>query len=77
MIYGYARVSTKKQAKDGNSLRAQELSLKAKGATKIYKDTYTGTTRNRPEFDKLLNELKNGDTIEFSSEKLTFKIREV
>ena len=28
MIYGYARVSTKGQAKDGNSLEAQEKALK-------------------------------------------------
>ena len=27
MIYGYARVSTKGQAKDGNSLEAQEIAL--------------------------------------------------
>ena len=28
MIYGYGRVSTKGQAKDGNSLEAQEILLK-------------------------------------------------
>ena len=27
MIYGYARVSTRGQAKDGNSLEAQEIAL--------------------------------------------------
>lgn len=43
MVYGYARVSTKLQAKDGNSLEAQEKALKEAGATKIYKDTFTGT----------------------------------
>ncbi len=34
MIYGYARVSTKGQAKDGNSLEAQEKKLKENGAEK-------------------------------------------
>ena len=38
MIYGYARVSTKTQAKDGNSLEAQENALRAAGATEIYAD---------------------------------------
>lgn len=32
MIYGYARVSTKGQAKDGNSLEAQEIALRSAGA---------------------------------------------
>lgn len=36
MIYGYARVSTKGQARDGNSLGAQEAALKEVGAEKIY-----------------------------------------
>lgn len=63
MIYGYARVSTKGQAKDGNSLEAQEKSLKEAGAVKIYTDAFTGTKTDRPEFDKLMNELRNGDTL--------------
>lgn len=63
MIYGYARVSTKGQAKDGNSLEAQENILKENGATVIYGDSFTGTKIDRPEFDKLLNELKSGDTL--------------
>ncbi|WP_035771664.1 recombinase family protein [Butyrivibrio sp. FCS006] len=63
MIYGYARVSTKTQAKDGNSLESQELSLIEAGATKIFKDAFTGTTTNRPEFDKLLSVIEAGDTL--------------
>ena len=63
MIYGYARVSTKGQAKDGNSLEAQEKALKEAGATKIYTDAFTGTKTDRPEFDKLMNELRSGDTL--------------
>ena len=50
MIYGYARVSTHAQAKDGNSLEAQIKELEAKGAGIIYKDEYTGTKSDRPEF---------------------------
>lgn len=63
MIYGYARVSTKGQAKDGNSLEAQEKALKEAGATKIYTDAFTGTKTDRLEFDKLMNELRSGDTL--------------
>mgnify|MGYP000414733808 CR=1 FL=1 len=43
MIFGYARVSTKTQARDGNSLDAQQAALTAAGAEKIYTDTFTGT----------------------------------
>ena len=63
MIYGYSRVSTKGQAKDGNSLESQEKALREAGATKIYTDAFTGTKTDRPEFDKLLAEIKAGDTI--------------
>ena len=63
MIYGYARVSTKGQAKDGNSLEAQEKALKEAGATKIYTDAFTGTKTDRLEFDKLMNKLQSGDTL--------------
>lgn len=63
MIYGYGRVSTKGQAKDGNSLEAQERILKEHGATVIYMDSFTGTKMNRPEFVKLLKKLKDGDTL--------------
>lgn len=63
MIYGYARVSTKGQAKDGNSLESQEKALKSEGAKKIYCDAFTGTKAHRPELDKLLAEIKEGDTL--------------
>lgn len=63
MIYGYARVSTKGQAKDGNSLEVQEQALKEQGAEKIFSDSFTGTKMDRPQFDKLMNELKAGDTL--------------
>ena len=63
MIYGYARVSTKGQARDGNSLEAQEKVLREHGAEVIYKDSFTGTKKHRPELDKLLNVLKEGDTL--------------
>lgn len=63
MIYGYARVSTKTQAKDGNSLEAQENALRAAGATEIYADAFTGTKSHRPELDKLLAVMQSDDTL--------------
>ena len=63
MIYGYARVSTKGQAHDGNSLENQELILKDNGAIEIYKDSFTGTKMNRPKLELLLNKLQSGDTL--------------
>lgn len=63
MIYGYARVSTRGQASDGNSLEEQERRLTEAGAEKIYVDAFTGTKLDRPEFTKLLSILKPGDVV--------------
>ena len=63
MIYGYARVSTKGQAKDGNSLEAQENAIRLAGATEIYSDAFTGTKSHRPELDKLMAVMRSGDTL--------------
>lgn len=63
MIYGYARVSTKGQAKDGNSLESQIELLNDNGAVEIYSDSFTGTKSDRPEFSKLLQKLESGDTL--------------
>lgn len=63
MNYGYARVSTKGQAKDGNSLEAQEKALRENGAVEIYKDAFTGTKQHRPELDKLLEIIEPGDKL--------------
>ena len=63
MIYGYARVSTRGQAKDGNSLEAQENALRSAGATEIYADTFTGTKTQRPKLDKLIAIMQSGDTM--------------
>jgi DNA invertase Pin-like site-specific DNA recombinase len=63
MIYGYARVSTVGQAKDGNSLEVQKEALELAGATEIFCESFTGTALHRPELDKLLDKLKKGDTL--------------
>ena len=63
MVYGYCRVSTQMQAKEGNSLEVQEQLLKENGAEKIYSDAFTGTKAHRPELDKLLAVLQAGDKL--------------
>lgn len=63
MVYGYCRVSTQMQARDGNSLEAQEKALKENGAEEIYTDAFTGTKAHRPELDRLLDKLHPGDKL--------------
>ncbi len=63
MIYGYARVSTKGQLRDGNSLDAQHEALSEAGCAEIVQEAFTGTTTDRPEFDALLDRLQDGDTL--------------
>ena len=63
MIYGYARVSTTGQARDGNSLEIQISELENAGAEKIFSDVFSGAKNNRPELDKLLKVIQSGDTL--------------
>lgn len=63
MIYGYARVSSKGQARDGYSLEAQDNELRKAGASEVFSDAFTGTTAERPELDKLMKKMKSGDTM--------------
>ena len=63
MKYGYIRVSSKGQARDGNSLDNQEKQLRDAGAEKIYKDVFTGKTMDRPQLNKLIKVAEDGDTI--------------
>lgn len=58
MKYGYARVSTVHQ-----DLKSQILTLEREGCEVIYKEKFTGTRKDRPEFQKLLNILEEGDTL--------------
>ena len=63
MIYGYARISTKKQSIE----RQIRNIIKEYPGAKIYQEEFTGTKINRPEFTKLLKIIKPGDTIIFDS----------
>ena len=58
MIFGYARVSTADQKLD-----AQIDALENAGAERIFKEKITGKTRNRPQLEKLLEQLRKDDVI--------------
>ena len=63
MIYGYARISTKKQ-----NIERQVRNIEASYPTAmILKETYTGTKLERKQLDKILKNVKKGDTIVFDS----------
>lgn len=59
-ILGYARVST-----DGQNLDRQIDALMAAGVTKkhLYCEKMTGTKSDRPELNRLINDLETGDTV--------------
>lgn len=63
MIYGYARVSTVGQKRDGNSLEEQTEALKRYGCGQIVTEAYSGKTMGRPVFQELLRSLRSGDTL--------------
>ena len=63
MIYGYARVSTATQSKDGNSLEDQTHALQAYGCQEIITEAFTGKTMERPRFSTLFQKLQPDDTL--------------
>ena len=62
-VYGYVRVSTRKQKLD----RQITNILSAYPTAIIKSEFYTGTTVIRPEWDKLKKKLRSGDTVVFDS----------
>lgn len=58
VVYGYARVSTQAQ-----ELESQIQALEHEGATIIYKEKFTGLKTDRPQLNKLLAVLQEGDTL--------------
>ncbi len=57
-VFGYARVSTEQQ-----NLDRQLDMLRGYGVDYIYNEKMTGTKRNRPELEKLIDCLIEGDTV--------------
>lgn len=61
MIYGYARVSTSTQRIDRQIKNIERFAP----GVKIYKEHFTGTKIDRPEWNKLVKRIQPGDTIVF------------
>ena len=62
MIRGYARVST-----DEQNLDRQVDALKNYGIDVLYCEKMSGTKKSRPELDRMLKEVEDGDTIVIES----------
>jgi len=58
MIIGYARVSTTDQ-----NLDAQTDALTAAGAERLFSERVSGAKAERPELDKMLDQLRDGDVV--------------
>ena len=58
MIIGYARCSTADQ-----NLDWQTDALKEQGCERIYEEKISGTKKDRPELGKMLDALREGDTV--------------
>ena len=57
-LIGYARVST-----TGQKLDVQLQALEAKGCVKIYQEKRSGKTADRPELEKMLDYVREGEAI--------------
>ena len=62
MKFAYARVSTRKQFRDGNGLEEQIAKLKNVGFDELVVEEFSGTTK-RPYLDALIQRLQTGDTL--------------
>jgi DNA invertase Pin-like site-specific DNA recombinase len=58
MNIGYARASTLDQ-----DLELQVQALRKAGCKKIFREKISGASRERPEFQRMLDQLRNGDTV--------------
>jgi len=61
-VFGYARVSTEAQ-----NLNRQLDALKKYGVDHIYNEKMTGTKRDRPELEKMLDRMTAGDSVVIES----------
>ncbi len=58
MLVGYARVST-----DDQDMIRQTFQLRGVGCEKIYQEVMTGTKKDRPEMDAMLEFIREGDVV--------------
>lgn len=58
--YGYGRISTDKESQ---KFDRQEDQLRAAGCEKIYLERVSGTSKHKPQLERLMRELKDGDEL--------------
>ncbi|TMP17004.1 recombinase family protein [Pseudoalteromonas sp. S2893] len=58
LVFGYARVSTK-----GQDLTVQLSKLSEHGVDRVYSEKLSGKNKNRPELEKMIEQLRTGDTV--------------
>ncbi len=63
MKFAYARVSTRKQFRDGNGLKEQIAKLENVGFDELVVEEFSGATTKRPQLDALIQRLQTGDTL--------------
>ena len=67
MNKAYWRLSHKDRIESGNGWVRQEFLFKDIHVDKIYKDVISGAKRERPELDRMLEELEEGDVVYIAS----------
>src|SRR5271154_6596782 len=73
MLIGYARVSTSEQ-----ETAAQVAALKAAGCKRIYREKASGGRWDRPELQRLLDQLRKGDVlVVWKLDRLSRSLRDV
>jgi DNA invertase Pin-like site-specific DNA recombinase len=73
MLIGYARVSTSEQ-----ETAAQAAALKAAGCKRIYREKASGGRWDRPELQRLLDQLRKGDVlVVWKLDRLSRSLRDV
>jgi DNA invertase Pin-like site-specific DNA recombinase len=73
MLIGYARVSTNEQ-----DTAAQVAALKAAGCERIYRENVSGGRWDRPELQRLLDQLRKGDVlVVWKLDRLSRSLRDV
>ena len=63
MKFAYARVSNRKQYRDGNGLDEQIAKLKVAGYDELVVEEFTGSSTKRPQLDLLIQRLQQGDIL--------------
>lgn len=67
MNKAYWRLSHKDRIENGNGWVRQEFLFKDIHVDKVYKDVISGAKRERPELDRMLEELEEGDVVYIAS----------